>query len=185
MYQRLGRWKTLRTQREKERPWMKCSTVGRGNLQSPSPMEGQDIKWMDEGCHPTVKSSDPELFLPEGTTGTQMEKSMRERRSNDRPKLGSSSRRGPGAWRCYWCCGMLADRSLAWLPSKRPNKQLKESDANTSTQPMERSWGLLWLNWGKAGTRWGGQPHGTSNLNWPGPQRSLRHWATNQAAYTS
>jgi hypothetical protein len=46
------------------------------------------------GCHPTVKSSNPELFLSERTTGKKMEKSLRKRRSNDRPKLGSSSRRG-------------------------------------------------------------------------------------------
>ena len=28
------------------------------------------------GCHPTVKSSDPELFLSEETAGTKMGKSM-------------------------------------------------------------------------------------------------------------
>ena len=41
---------------------------------------------------------------------------------------------------------MLTDRSLAWLPSERPNKQLKESDADIYTQPMDRSQGSLWLN---------------------------------------
>jgi hypothetical protein len=44
---------------------------------------------------------------------------------------------------------MLIDRSLVWLLSERPNNQLKESDADTYTQPMERSWGILWLNLGK------------------------------------
>jgi hypothetical protein len=38
------------------------------------------------GCHPTVKNSVTELFLSEGTAGTKMEKSMRERRTSDRPK---------------------------------------------------------------------------------------------------
>ena len=38
---------------------------------------------------------------------------------------------------------MLADMSLAWLPSERPNKQLKESDAVTSNQSMDRIWGPL------------------------------------------
>ena len=46
------------------------------------------------GCYPTVKSSEGELFLSEGMTGTKVEKSMRESRSNDRPKLGFSSRGG-------------------------------------------------------------------------------------------
>ena len=33
--------------------------------------------------HATVKISDLELFLSEGTAGTKMEKSLRERRSSD------------------------------------------------------------------------------------------------------
>ena len=44
------------------------------------------------GCHPMVKSSDTELFLSEGTAGTKMEKSIKGRRSSDRPKLEYSSR---------------------------------------------------------------------------------------------
>ena len=36
------------------------------------------------GCHPTVKNSEPELFLSDGTAGTQMEKSLRKRRPSDR-----------------------------------------------------------------------------------------------------
>ena len=38
---------------------------------------------------------------------------------------------------------------ISWLPSERPNKHLKESDADVCTQPMDRSrWPLL-LNWGR------------------------------------
>ena len=29
----------------------------------------------------------------------------------------------------YWCYDVLTDRNLAWLPSKRPNKQLTKTDA--------------------------------------------------------
>jgi hypothetical protein len=45
-------------------------------------------------CYPTVKNSDPELFLSKRTAGTKMEKILRERRSSDRHKLGSISRGG-------------------------------------------------------------------------------------------
>jgi hypothetical protein len=48
-------------------------------------LEGRD-------CHPTVKNSGPELFLSKRTTGTKMEKRLKERRSRNRPILGSSSR---------------------------------------------------------------------------------------------
>jgi len=44
---------------------------------------------------------------------------------------------------------MLIERSLSWLPSKRPNKELNETDADTYTQPMNQSQGSLKLNYGK------------------------------------
>jgi hypothetical protein len=46
-------------------------------------------------CDPTVKNSDPELFLSKRTEGTKMEKGLRKRKStSDKPKLGPMSRVG-------------------------------------------------------------------------------------------
>jgi hypothetical protein len=45
------------------------------------------------GYHPTVKNSDPELFLSKRTAGTRMER-LRESQFNDWTNLGSISREG-------------------------------------------------------------------------------------------
>ena len=49
------------------------------------------------GCHPTVKTSDPELILSKRTAGTKIEKRLRERRLSDWPKLGCTSNGGSKA----------------------------------------------------------------------------------------
>jgi hypothetical protein len=45
----------------------------------------------------------------------------------------------------YWCYGLLTDRSLAWMPSERPNKQLKESDVDTSNKWTEAGNPCRWI----------------------------------------
>jgi hypothetical protein len=62
----------------------------RVHLQEKDRLEG----W---GCHSTVINSDPELLPCKRTAGIKMEKSLRERRSRDRPKLAPSSRGGSKA----------------------------------------------------------------------------------------
>jgi hypothetical protein len=69
-----------------------------------------------------------------------MEKSLRERRSNDRGDLDPDQGEAPGSDTINAVCGVRTDKILAWLLSKRLNKQLKEPDENTYTQPMNRSW---------------------------------------------
>jgi hypothetical protein len=85
------------------------------------------------GLSPHSQNSDPELFLSKRITGTKIEKRQKERRSSDWPKLGSISRGGSKAW--YY--GVLTDRSLSWLPSMRPIKQLSQVQILTSNQWTE------------------------------------------------
>jgi hypothetical protein len=47
------------------------------------------------GCHQTVKNSDPESCLSKRTTGTKIEKILKDRRTSDCPILGSISRGAP------------------------------------------------------------------------------------------
>jgi hypothetical protein len=79
---------------------MKCLTMVRENSQNLPPVERQ-------GCHPTSKISDPELFLFKRTTGTKMKKSLVERRS----KLESISRRSSKA-SLYHCCAYRQEPSI-------------------------------------------------------------------------
>lgn len=116
--------------------------------------------------HLTFKSSEQELFKSELflSAWTKLENKMRWWRSNNRPKLGSSSKRCPVTWHCYWCFGALADRSLEWLPSESHIKHLKESDAGTSTQSVDSIWWLLWLTWRNAERSWEGRcPRGMTS----------------------
>jgi hypothetical protein len=63
---------------------MKYPTVGRENLKSP-PLP------QEEGCYqPTVKISEPEVFLFNRTVGTKR-KRLRERWSSDWPNWGFTS----------------------------------------------------------------------------------------------
>ena len=86
MYWRFGRQETLRTQRDEM-----LNSGERELIESMSSRKtGHQVEgW---GCHPTVKNSDPELFLSKRTAGTKI-KRLKERQSNDSdsPNLGSIS----------------------------------------------------------------------------------------------
>ena len=131
MFQRPRRWETPRTQRE--RPWIKCCPASSGVMEL-------------------------QLFLFEGSPGTKLEKHMRERRSMDKPKLGSISRGGKEQWHCYSYCVVLVDRRLAWLPSKRSNKQLSQMQILALSQWMEANDPYGWF---------GGKPEGAEEEGGP------------------
>ena len=82
----------------------------------------------------------------------------------ERSKLGYSLGGSPKAWHYYWYHGMLTNRDLSWLFSKRANKQLKELEADIYTQLIDRRCGLLWLNYRKYGRSWG-DPIGRSAVS--------------------
>jgi hypothetical protein len=64
-----------------------------------------------------------------------MEKRLTKRGSSNWPKLGSHLK---GRLQGLTLLAMLwYARSLASLPSKRPNKQMSETDADTYTHPMD------------------------------------------------
>jgi hypothetical protein len=69
-----------------------------------------------------------------------------EKKVQHRPKVGSSSIRGPKAWHYYWSYGVLTKRDLTLTYFGRSNKQLKESYADIYTKPMDRSSWCLLLN---------------------------------------
>jgi len=63
-------------------------------------------------------------------------------------KMELSLRGGSKAWHYHWYYGVLTDRSLAWLPCKRPNNQLTETDL-LATNGLK--WGTPVIQLGETG----------------------------------
>ena len=58
------------------------------------------------------------------------------------------------SWYCFWGYGPLTLKNLLFLHSGRPNKQLKESDADICTQPIYWSSWPLYVEFEKAKGSW-------------------------------
>ena len=67
----------------------------------------------------------------------EKERSLRKRRSSNRTNWDPDELEGPRPDTINEA--MVTKMDLACLPSQRPNKHLKESDAVICTQPMDRS----------------------------------------------
>jgi len=172
-----------RQERSSEQNEWKCSTVGRGNSQSPPPVERWGIKWRDGVAIPQSK------ILTQNCSCLKELQGQKQRIAGGKgspvidPTWDPFQGGGSKAWHYYWCYGMFADRSLAWLSSERLKKQLTETDTDAYT--IELKSGTPVVELGKEVEEEGdpiGRPAVSTN---PKPLRSLRHWATNQAAYTS
>jgi len=89
---------------------------------------GPQVKGWDH--QPTVKISDPELFLSKRTIGT---KNGEETKGNG---LVISSTWDPAHMAALWpvTITVLTDRSLAWLSSERPNQLLTETEADRTIE---------------------------------------------------
>jgi hypothetical protein len=104
----------------------------------------QDKGW---GCHPTIKNTDPELFLSKRTARTKLEKSPSARRSSERPQFVSSSR---GSWHYYWCAyrpSMAALREDQHAADQDRCRYLHSTNGLKSGVPMVelgKSWKKLW-----------------------------------------
>jgi hypothetical protein len=140
---------------------MKCPTMGKRELVKSisSRKTGHQVDVWD--CHPTVKKKKKKKKKKTLTQNCSYLKQLQGPKNRkepggkkviDRHKLGSSSRGGSKA-RYYYCCyGVLTDRSLACLPSERPNKQLTVRSRYlhpTNRQMLGTSVTELGKNWKK------------------------------------
>jgi len=120
MYQRCGKWEILRTQRADPRwnalQWREGTYWTHLQQKDKASSEG----W---GCYPTAKV----------LTHNSVWKKWRD--GNGEEPKGTKVHRQTQR-------GFSQKRDLSWLPSKRLNKQVKESDADTCTQQMNR---ICWL----------------------------------------
>jgi hypothetical protein len=79
------------------------------------------------------------LLLSERTAGMEIDRSLRKRRSNDRPKVDPAQAEVSSPDTITKAMES-SQKGTFMTVSKRLKKQLKESNANICSQPMDRSY---------------------------------------------
>ena len=75
-----------------------------------------------------------------------MEEKPEEKKVQQQSQSGIQLKGRPQGLHYYWGYGVLTKRDILLLTSERPSKQLKESNVDICTQPMDRSSCPMLLN---------------------------------------
>jgi hypothetical protein len=98
------------------------------------------------GCHPTVTSLTHNCSYLKELQGWKWRGAWGKEGPATDPKWDPAQGEAPSLDTITEAVEHSLKRDFSWLPSERPNNQLKESDADICTQPVARSSLALLLN---------------------------------------